>query len=187
MKMTPLTIFLVMLFLAAPVVAFGRSTKLAGNLCRQNPEAVATKVLKEGDLSPSMRRRYARAWDVISMHGVWYTPEVYLLFYADEALVTYLAGVSLDRVVLPVYSPATIHFRRGEIVFVSTGLIMESHSEGELFDAIARDAGCALVAGDAARFSAVQAKLAAEIAHYYEATRPQPRRRELARQQLRHR
>ena len=187
MKMTPLTLFLVMLFLPAPVVAFGRSTKLAGSICRQNHEAVATNVPDEGDLSPSMRRRYARAWDVISMHGVWYTPEVYLLFYADEALVTYLAGVTLDRTVLPVYSPVPIHFRRGEIVFVSTGLIMESHSEGELFDAIARDAECPLLAGDAARFSAAQAKLAAGIAHYDEATRPQARRRELAQQQLRHR
>ena len=85
------------------------------------------------------------------------------------------------------YSPAPIHFRRGEIVSVSTGLTMESHSEGELFDAIAPDGGCPLLAGEAALFSAVQAKLAAGIAHYYEATRPQPRRRELAPQQLRHR
>jgi hypothetical protein len=188
MKMTLFTFSLVMLFLAAPEMAFGRSTKLTGNLCSQNPEAVATNLSPdEGGLTPSLGRKYELAWDAMSMHGVWYTPKVYLLFYADAALVAYLTGISLDRAVLAVYSPAPIHFRRGEVLFVSTGLILESHSEGELFDAISRDGGCPLFPGDAARFSAVQAKLALGIAHYYEATRPQLQRREVAQQQLRRR
>jgi hypothetical protein len=176
-----------MLLLAAPEVAFGRSIKLTDNFCSQNPETVATSVPDEGDLGPSLARKYARAWEAMSMHGVWYTPKVHFPFYADAALVAYLAGISLDRAVLPVYSPAPVHFRRGEVVFVSTGLILESHSEGELFDEIARDGGCPLVPGDADRFSAVQAKLAAGIAHYYEDTRPQPQRREVVQQQLRRR
>jgi hypothetical protein len=188
MKKTLFTLFLVMLFLAAPEVAFGRSPKLAANLCSQNPEAHATNVSQdEGDLTPAFARKYWRAWDAMLVHGVWYTPHVYLLFYADADLVAYLAGISSDPVVLVVYSPAPIHFRRGEVVFVSTGLILESRSEGALFDAITRDGGCPLFPGDAARFSAVQAKLAAGIAHYYETTRPHPQRREVAQLQLRRR
>jgi hypothetical protein len=187
MKKTLVTLFLVMLLLAAPEVAFGRSIKLTDNFCSQNPETVATSVPDEGDLGPSLARKYARAWEAMSMHGVWYTPKVDLQFYADAALVAYLARISLDRAVLPVYSPAAIHFRRGDVVFVSTGLILESHSEGELVDAIERDGGCPLFLGEAARFSAVQAKLALGIIRYYEASRPEPRRREVAQQQLRHR
>ena len=121
------------------------------------------------------------------MHGVWYTPSVYLQFYADADLVAYLTGISPDFVVLAVYSPAPIHFRRGEVVLVSTGLILESRSEGELFEAIASERGCPLARGDAARFSAVQAKLALGMAEYYEAMRPQLRCRKVTRLQLRRR
>jgi len=184
MKQTLFTLALSMLFLAAAEPAFGRSPKLAGNLCRLNP---ATNVSPdEGDLALALARRYARAWQVMSMHGVWYTPNVYLPFYADTDLVAYLTGIS-DLVVLAVYSPNPIHFRDGEVVLVSTGLILESRSEEELFEAITRDGGCPLFQGDAARFSAVQAKLALGIADYYEALRPQLRCREVTRPQLRRR
>jgi hypothetical protein len=187
MKKTLVTPSLVMLLFVAAVPVFGRGPKLASNLCRQNPEAVANNVRPgEGDLAPASERSYARAWQVMSMHGVWYTPKIYFLFYADADLLAYLTGIS-DLVVLPVYSPSPVHFRDGDVVFVSTGLILESRSEAELFEAIIREGGCPKFSGDPARFSAVQAKLALGIAQYYEAVRPQLRCREVIRLQLRRR
>jgi hypothetical protein len=187
LKETLLILALVMLSLASTKPAFGRSPKVAGNLCSQNPEAVATNVSPDqGDLPLALARRYEQAWQVMSIHGVWYTPGVYLQFYADPDLVGYLAGIS-DLIVLAVYSPSPIHFRYREVVLVSTGFILESRSEGELFDAIARDGGCPLTPGDAARFSAVQAKLALGTAQYYEAMQPQLRCREVTQLRLRRR
>jgi hypothetical protein len=187
MKETIFTPALFMLLFVALVPAFGRGPKIASNLCRQNPEAVATNVRPdEGDLAPASHRSYARAWQVMSMHGVWYTPKVYFLFYADADLVAYLTGIS-DLVVLPVYSPSPVHFRDGDVIFVSTGLILKSRSEAELFEAIVRDGGCPLFPGDAAHFIAVQAKLALGIAQYYAAARPQLRCREVIRLQLKRR
>jgi hypothetical protein len=80
-----------------------------------------------------------------------------------------------------------VHFRDGDVVFVSTGLILESRSEAELFEAIVRDGGCPLFPGDAAHFIAVQAKLALGIAQYYAAARPQLRCREVIHLQLKRR
>jgi hypothetical protein len=181
------TLSLVVLFLAATGPAFGRATKVAGNLCSQNPEAVATNVSPDQrDPGQALARRYMHAWEVISMHGVWYTPDVYLQFYADPDLVAYLAGIS-NPVVLAVYSPSPIHFRSGEVILVSTGFILESHGEGDLFEAIARDGGCPLAPGNADRFSAVQAKLALGTTQYHEAIQPQLRCREVTRLQLRRR
>jgi hypothetical protein len=169
-----------MLFLAAVESVSARSPKLAPNSCRENPEAIATNVsLDEGTVASSLSRRYSHAWDIISQHGVWYTPDTYLQFYADPDLVAYLTGISRDLFVLAVYSPAPIHFRRGNVAFVSTGLILESRSEAELFEAIARDSECPLALGDSDSFSAVQAKLALGIADYYEVTRPPLRCREI--------
>lgn len=180
MKKQLVTLSSVMLFLTAAETAFARSPKLAPNSCSQNPEAVATDVsLDEEPVAPPLPGRYSLAWDIMSVHGVWYKPDVYLQFYADADLVAYLTGISPDLVVLAVYSPAPIHFRHGKVVFVSTGLILESRSEAELFEAIAGDGGCPLPPGDAARFSAVQAKLAQGIADYYEVTRPPLRCREI--------
>jgi hypothetical protein len=180
MKKTLSTFALAVLFLAAAAPAFGRSPKLAGNLCRQNSEAVATNVSSnEGDPALTLARRYAHAWQVMSMHGVWYTPDVYLQFYADADLVTYLTGISSDLVVLAVSSPAPIHFRRGEAVFISTAFILESRSEAELFEAMARDGVCPVFPEDPDRFSAVQAKLALGIANYNAVTRAPLRCREI--------
>jgi hypothetical protein len=114
-------------------------------------------------------------------------PNVYLQFYADADLIEYLTGISQDRIVLAVYSPEPIHFRRSEFVFVSTGLILQLRSEAELFESLASDGVCPLDPGGAAHFSAVQAKLALGIADYYEALRPQLRCREVTRLQLRRR
>jgi hypothetical protein len=178
MKRQLVTFSSVMLFLAAAETMFARNPKLASNSCSQNPEAVATTVsVDEGALS----RRYSVAWDIMSVHGVWYTQDLYFQFYADADLVAYLTGISPDLVVLPVYSPVPVHFRRGKVAFVSTGLILESRSEAELFESIALDGGCPLAPGDAARFSAVQAKLAIGIANYSEATRSPLRCREITR------
>lgn len=180
MHKTLATLALVVLFLAVAAPAFGRGPKLASNLCRQNSEALAADASPdEGDLPPALARRYALAWEVISTHGVRYTPDVYLQFYADADLVAYLTGISSDLVVLAVFSPTPIHFRRGDAVFISTGFILESRSEAELFEALARDGGCPLVPGNPARFSAVQAKLALGIANYDEAARPPLRCRKI--------
>jgi putative cell wall-binding protein len=185
MKQALLILALIMLFLATTESAFGRSPKVASNLCRQNPEAVAINGSSdEADLT--LARKYAQAWQVMSMHGVRYTPDVYLQFYADADLVAYLAGSS-DLIVLPVYSPSPIHFRYGEMVLVSTGFILQSRSEQELFEAIGRDGGCPLAPADPARFSAVQAKLELGVAQYYEAMKPPLRCREITRLQLRRR
>ena len=181
------TLSLIVLFLAATEPAFGRAPKVAGNLCSQNPEAVTTNLSPDQrDPGQALARRYMHAWEVISMHGVWYTPDVYLQFYADPDLVAYLAGIS-NPVVLAVYSPTPIHFRSGEVILVSTGFILESHGEGDLFEAIARDGGCPLAPGNADRFRAVQAKLALGTTQYHEAIRPQLRCREVTRPQLRRR
>jgi hypothetical protein len=171
---------LVLLFLAVAQTVFARSLKLASNSCGQNPAAVATNVSQDdGTLAPASASRYVLAWRALSMHGVWYTPTVYFQFYADADLIAYLTGISQDLIVLAVYSPEPIHFRRGEVVFVSTGFILQLRSEAELFEAIAGDGVCPLNPGDAARFSSVQAKLALRIGDYYEITRPPMRCREI--------
>jgi hypothetical protein len=176
----PFTLVLVLLFLAAVQTTFARSPKIAPNSCSQNPEGVATNgSLDGGTLTPASARRYALAWQAMSMHGVWYAPTIYLQFYADADLVAYLTGISQDIIVLAVYSPEPIHFRRGEVVFVSTGFILQLRSEVELFEAMASDGVCPLHAGDAAHFSAVQAKLAHGIGDYYEITRSPLRCREI--------
>ena len=176
-----------MLLLGAAEPAFARSPRVTGNLCTQGSHALGTNVSADGgELAQDLARRYAQAWQVMSMHGVRYTPDVYLQFYSDADLVTYLSGLS-DLIVLAVYSPSPIHFRYGEVVLVSTGFLLESHSEEELFEAIARDGGCPWAPGDGARFSAVQAKLALGISEYHEAIQPQLRCSAVARLELRRR
>jgi hypothetical protein len=174
------TLALVLLFAAAVQTAFARSPKLAPNSCSQNSEAIATNIrLDGGTLAPASARRDELAWQAMSMHGVWYRPAVYLQFYADPDLVAYLTEISQDLIVLAVYSSEPIHFRRGEVVFVSTGFILQLRSEAELLEAMASDGVCALRPGDAARFSAAQAKLALGIGDYYETTRSPLRCREI--------
>src|SRR4051812_24572618 len=63
-----------------------------------------------------------RAFDAMSMQGVWCSKGVYYSLYGDRELVTYLAGIRPDFIVLPVYSASPVHFRRGQFVFISTGL-----------------------------------------------------------------
>ena len=174
------TLCLALLFLVVAQTVSARSLKLAPNSCSQNSAAVATNVSQnDGTLAPASASRYVLAWRALSMHGVWYTPTVYLPFYADADLVAYLTGISQDLIVLAVYSPEPIHFRRGEIVLVSTGFILQLRNEAELFEAIASDGVCPLNLGDADRFSSVQGKLALGIGDYYEITRPPRRRREI--------
>ena len=104
-----------MLLLGAAEPAFARSPRVTGNLCTQGSHALGTNVSADGgELAQDLARRYAQAWQVMSMHGVRYTPDVYLQFYSDADLVTYLSGLS-DLIVLAVYSPSPIHFRYGEV------------------------------------------------------------------------
>src|SRR5689334_14724034 len=76
--------------------------------------------------APEIPRNAARMAEAMSAHGIWYSRDVYLPFYADEDLVNYLAGVPTDRLVLPVYCSDVLAFRRGRYIFVSTGLILRS-------------------------------------------------------------
>jgi len=185
MKQALLIFALVIVFLGTTEPAFGRGPKVTGNFCRQSSAAVAINASSD-DADLAFARRYAQAGQVMSMHGVRYTPDIYLQFYADADLVAYLAGIS-DLIVLPVYSESPIHFRHGEVVVVSTAFILQSRSEEELFEAIALDGGCPLAPGDVARFNAVQAKLELGIAQYYEAMMPPLRCREVRQLQLRRR
>ena len=85
----------------------------------------------------------ACAREVGRLHGVWRTPRVYLPLWADWDTVEYLAslagkasGGAPHPAVLPVFSLDPVHFRRGSVVFVSTGLIAQSGSEAKLLAAI---------------------------------------------------
>ena len=119
----------------------------------------------------------ARVPNALEMHGVWYSRDVYLPLYIDAELLEYLASIPSGGILLPVYSPVPLHFRRGAIIFVSTGLILRSGAERDLLNAIVRDGGGPLPPPNAVRFHDLQSKLAAQIADYTEATRPKLRRR----------
>lgn len=141
-----------------------------------------------GDNAPAAARLNALVYAVMANHGVWYSPRrsrgqeprgVYFPFYGDLDLVAYLAALTgsgqSDRAILPVYSPEPIHFRRGQLVFVSTGFILQAHSYEELLQAIQSEIPCP--GGDAAGFRSMQSKLALQVAEYVELTRPRLRRR----------
>lgn len=77
------------------------------------------------------------------MHGVWQSPQVFLPVYADWETITYLAaaarkaaGTSPTVAVLPVYAEEPIHFRVGNFVFLSTGLIAGATGEADLIEVI---------------------------------------------------
>lgn len=83
------------------------------------------------------------AREIQDLHGVWQSPEVFLPVYADWETVTYLAalarkaaGTSPTVAVLPVYAEEPIHFRVGNFVFLSTGLVAGATSEAGLIEVI---------------------------------------------------
>ena len=133
--------------------------------------AAATLVLAATGAASS---RLERALDVMSAHGVWYSRNVYLPFYSDTEVVAYLANIPSDVLLVPVYTAAPIHFRRGQFVFVSTGLILQSRNEAELLAASLP----APPPPDEARFQALQARLRERIAEYEADTQPHLRRRQ---------
>ena len=81
--------------------------------------------------------------EIAELHGV-RSPQAYFPLYIDEDTVAYLAVLGAKAggtrrplvAVLPVYAAEPVHFRRGNFVFLSTGLIVEARNEQELIDAI---------------------------------------------------
>ena len=133
------------------------------------------------------------------MRGVWQSPQVYFPLYADWDTLAYLGALGVRAVgnqgprvaVLVVYSAETIHFRLGDFVFLSTGLIIGARSERELIDAIQTEfqrsrgkmpvgpsACVGLTLGTTASFSEVQQRLAAQVAEYARRVTPRLKRRE---------
>lgn len=115
----------------------------------------------------------ARASDAMSMHGVWYSRDVYLPLYSDVGVLKYFADIPSDVVVLPVYTPTPLHFRRGRFLFVSTGFLLQCRSERELLDATIPSAS----PGSGAGFHEVQTRLRSQIAEYEAESRSHLRRR----------
>lgn len=120
-----------------------------------------------------------RALSVLATQGVWYSKQVYLPFYSDIALVTYLSEISGGPqsrfTIVPVYSPAPLHFRRGDVVYVSTGLILQVAGEEDLVNAIRSEIGHISAGG--CDFHELQTKLSSQIAGYVEVSTPHLNRR----------
>jgi hypothetical protein len=121
----------------------------------------------------------SRVLEAMAHHGVWFSNSVYLRFYADQGLIDYLGSLTgveeHDIAILPVFSSEPVHFRRGHLIFVSTGLILQAHDEVEFLRAVQSEMPTA--GGSAQGFQALQARLATQIAQYLEATSPHLRRR----------
>ena len=78
---------------------------------------------------PAIKRQAAEgrcASDIVTMRGVWRSPEVFLPAFADWELVQYLASLGRAEgvAVLPVFSSEPACFRGNRIVFLSTGFIL---------------------------------------------------------------
>ena len=120
-----------------------------------------------------------RTLSVLSTYGVWYSEQVYLPFYSEMAVVTYLSelcgGAQCQFTIVPVYSPAPLHFRRGDVVYVSTGLILQAAGEEDLLNAIRSEIKHIAPAGS--DFREMQAKLSSQIAAYVEQSTPHLSRR----------
>jgi len=81
--------------------------------------------------------------EIQHLRGVWQTPQVFLPLYNDLDTITYLAalarkaaGTSPAVAVLPLYAAEPIHFRVGNLVFLSTGLIAGATLEADLIEVI---------------------------------------------------
>jgi len=143
----------------------------------------------------------------VALHGVWRSPQVYFPLYADWGTVAYLASLGVRAAgnrpplvaVLPVYAAEPVHFRLGNFVFLSTGLIVEAGGEQELVDAIQAElvikrsrtkklkrpgwppSCAALPPGPAASFLEAQQRLAAQVAEYARRVTPRLQRRDESR------
>jgi hypothetical protein len=139
--------------------------------------------------------------EIVRLHGVWRTDEVYLPIYADLKTFAYLASlgtrVGSDRAglaILPVYAREPIHFRHGQYIFLSTGLILGASDEEVLLRAIqdeihshpprrTRESGdwassCAEpVLRDTGGLEEMQTRLSSQIAQYEAIRAPRLKRR----------
>jgi hypothetical protein len=142
--------------------------------------------------------------EIVALHGVWRSPQAYFPLYADWGTVAYLASLGARAAgnrppkvaVLPVYAAEPVHFRLGNFVFLSTGLILETGSEQELVDAIQAELrikssrtkklkkpgwppSCAgLPPGPPTSFLEEQHRLAAQVAEYARRVTPRLQRRD---------
>jgi hypothetical protein len=142
--------------------------------------------------------------EIVALHGVWRSPQVYFPLYADWGTVTYLSALGAKAAgyrspvvaVLPVYAAQPVHFRLGNFVFLSTGLIVEAGGEQELVDAIQAEliikrnrtkklkqpgwspACAALPPGPPTSFQEAQQRLAAQVAEYARRVTPRLQRRD---------
>ena len=139
---------------------------------------------------------WACATEVLDLHGVWQTRQNFLPVYSDFDLVWYLAELLPVRgEILPVYSSDPIAFRRGKVVFVSTGLLLSAHSEGELLARLKKEAnglpargpgerapgvaGCTPLAPlERMAFADLQKRLSAQVHAYAESRRVVLKRRD---------
>jgi len=130
----------------------------------------------DGESGPAAERCAA---EIFMMHGVWRSDQVFLPAYADLELVKYLASLPAREpgvAIIPVYAAEPIYFRSQQVVFLSTGFILQAGSE-QILNAAIRGArirsrtpdlpACAaLPPSDPASLPELVGRLALKVAEY---------------------
>ena len=154
---------------------------------------VVAALLSSGTLGSASDVQACEA-GIQSARGVWLSAGTFVALYNDLELVAYLNSLggefrgrkgTEERVpVLPVLSNEPMVFRRGLPIYVSTGLLLQIEGREELARVIgnaarrsrrgreAELAACARLASFGRSHRAVKSRVAAELASYYEGSRP---------------